>query len=238
ITLAEIFQQPVIKKLAQLIQAASHHNGHVIAPVEKREYYPLSSAQKRLYTLQMMERENTVYNIPSAVILEGNIETQRLEETLLKLIRRHESLRTSIEFNRKEGDAVQRVQTCVEFKLETIETAGEPFQREPAEIVKAFIRPFDLTRPPLFRSGIVKLGKKRNLLIMDMHHIISDGASMGALVQEMMDIYSGRETPPPVIQYKEYSQWQLKQKQTEAHAAQQAYWLKEFEGQIPELNLP
>ena len=187
IPLGEIFRRPTIRSLAEYIAENVTTFYAAVEPVEKKEYYELSSAQKRLYILQQMDEMSTVYNLPFAVMLEGELDLDRLGNTFLYLIKRHESLRTSFEII---GDRpVQRIHDEVEFEIGKIlrPLAGRTF--------KNFIRPFDLSCAPLLRVGLVKLEKQKHILMVDMHHIISDGTSRRVLTEEFMALYDGKELP-------------------------------------------
>jgi amino acid adenylation domain-containing protein len=273
VRLNEFFTRPTIETLSEYI-TSSEKGGYVsMVPVEKKEYYTLSSAQKRLYVLSQMENVGIGYNLPMAVMLEGNPDRERLEEAFAGLIKRHESFRTSIEI--VEGQPVQRIHEDVKFEIEYYQvevkvkveevrsslfegTRGlAPLYISPAaSTIKNFIRPFDLSQAPLLRVGLVKLlhtpsalrghpsqeGKKhKHLLLIDMHHIVSDGISHQILAKEFSDLYENRTLPRLYLQYKDYSEWQNSPQQQELIKKQEAYWLKELgssSGDLPILNLP
>ncbi len=228
IPLAEIFNSPTIRELSNKVGTHTQALYAAIDPMEKREYYPLSSAQRRLYFLQQMEWGNTSYNIQEAVILEGTADIFRLEEAFRKLIRRHESLRTSFEVVNDE--TVQYIHDDVLFEIEYYQGVSSPGQD--------FVRPFDLSLAPLLRVGIFQPGETSRVLIADMHHIISDGISHAILVQDFLALYTGSRLPFIRIHYKDYSQWQNSEKPRENMKIQEAYWLNRFEENSPVLNLP
>ncbi|MDQ1352897.1 MAG: tyrocidine synthetase, partial [Acidobacteriota bacterium] len=246
VPLAEIFKRPTIRGLADYINFAAGEKYIRIEPVEKKEYYPLSSAQKRLYFLQVMEETGTAYNLSQVLKLEGKIDVERLKETFVKLIRRHESARTS--FHMIDDEPVQRIHDNVEFEIEYFDLAAKDAKRHEENkihhssfmnIPNHFIRSFDLSKAPLLRVELVKLEEEKYVLLVDMHHIISDGTSMAVLVKEFMTLYDGRELPQLRLHYKDYAVWE-KQRQEEIRK-QQDYWLKEFgefQDEIPVLDLP
>jgi amino acid adenylation domain-containing protein len=215
-----------------------------IEPVEKKEYYPLSSAQKRLYILQQLDPGGTGYNMPWLIPLTGDIHRKRLENTFVSLIKRHESLRTSFIIINEDEEPVQRVHDHLAFEIEkpTVMASfvGPSPTQVPEEIVMAFVRPFDLSRAPLLRVGFIKIGSLKYVLMVDMHHIISDGFSPRILERELLQLYQdgGKILMPLRIQYKDYSEWQNRQKEKNMLKEQEKFWLKEFEGDIPVLNLP
>jgi acyl carrier protein len=235
IPLAEVFKNPTIQGLAQHIREQALRDQHTaIAAVENKDYYPLASAQKRLFILQQVYKESTGYNSTSAMIIEGDIDRKMLEETFGKLINRHESLRTSFLFNK--GEPVQRVHGKTVIGHWSL-VIGEADENEIEDIIKNFVQPFDLSRPPLLRVGLIKINEKKHLLIIDMHHIISDGVSHTILVKDFMMLYGGVPLPDIPIQYKDFSEWQHRRLETSIKA-QEKYWLQEFEEKIPEPDLP
>ncbi|MFC2146220.1 amino acid adenylation domain-containing protein, partial [Acidobacteriota bacterium] len=244
IPLVEIFRTPTIRALAQLIKESTPDKHIFIQPVEAKEYYTLSSAQRRLYILYRMEEQGIAYNMPTSWILEGDIDKIKLENTFLRLIQRHESLRTS--FHMIKNEMVQKIEEEVKVKVEEIEgTRGlAPLPIEPAAaLISSFVRSFNLSRAPLLRVGLIEplhSPEHKYILMVDMHHIISDGISMGILVKEFMSLYSGEEITVPTapFTYKDFAQWQDSQKNSEKLKQQEAFWVKEFEGEIPVLDLP
>jgi len=230
IPLTEIFQGPSVELLSQYIKSQGKEEYETIPLAEKKEYYALSSAQKRIHFLQEMELRGTGYNIQEVVVLEAAVDMQRLEETFLKLIQRHESLRTSFEIVNHEP--VQRVHEHVPFKIESCGHVESP--------VHHFVRPFDLTRAPLMRVGLFAGENDRCTLVVDMHHIISDGTSHAILIQDFKTLYSGKALPhiSLSLQYKDYSEWQTSEIYKKTKKKQETFWLEEFKGDLPVLDLP
>jgi amino acid adenylation domain-containing protein len=238
VPVTEIFQSPTIKKLAQYIKGAEKVEYAAIEPVEEREYYPLSSAQKRLYILYQMNPGSTGYHDTLFFEVEGQPDKERLEKVFNNLAARHESLRTSFELIG--GDTVQRIHEDVEFEMEYYELATEVTEEteERRNIQNSFVRPFDLSRAPLLRVGLMGITGDKHILMVDMHHIITDGSSIGILIREFMTIYTGGSLPSLRIRYKDYTQWQNSEKQREVIKRQEVYWLRVFEDEIPVLNFP
>ncbi|MCP5048398.1 MAG: AMP-binding protein, partial [bacterium] len=207
--LKEFFEFPTIADVARYISGAEVREFRPLEPVETKEYYPLSSAQKRLYFIQMLDQSSTGYNMPQVMQLTGNPDPDKLEECLSKLVRKHESLRTS--FFMKESEPVQRVHDEVEFRIEFF-GRGEPLCSPlngnrsgsrnnwgsrndsgshgglPLQPLRDFVRPFDLSRTPLIRSALIRHGDGGFTWMLDTHHIIFDGISMGVLVKEFMTL--------------------------------------------------
>ncbi|UCH96605.1 MAG: amino acid adenylation domain-containing protein, partial [Candidatus Aminicenantes bacterium] len=222
----KIFQAPTVKVLAEYISKQERSQYVEISPLEKREYYALSSPQKRLFVLQQMEADSIAYNMHGMMLLEGFIAREKFAVIFRQLIARHESLRTS--FHMVNEEPVQRIHDEVEFE-------EEPFGQINAY---NFIRPFDLSQPPLVRLGLIKEEEQKYLLMVDMHHIISDGISTEVFVKEFMCLYKGEELPGLRIQYKDFSGWQDSKAHQEALKKEEQYWLDQMKEEIPYLNLP
>ncbi|MCX7923505.1 MAG: AMP-binding protein, partial [Clostridia bacterium] len=227
IPLSEVFKAPTIKELAQWLDSAEKKAYAAIEKVGEKEYYQASAAQKRLYILSQMEEVGTSYNLPQVLEIGGKLDTVRFEEAFGKLARRHETLRTSFEM--VDGEPVQKIHKDVELKVVHIE-AGE---QDIEAVAEGFIRPFDLGSAPLIRIGLVKLAEDRHIMLFDMHHIISDGTSIGILVKEFVSLYGGDELPELTVQYKDFSAWQERILKGEENRKQEEYWLEQFEGEIP-----
>ncbi|MCP5103825.1 MAG: amino acid adenylation domain-containing protein, partial [bacterium] len=233
VPLMEIFKSPTIRKLAGHIGMSMEDKYRAIVPVEEKEYYILSSAQKRLYILQQMEPESTGYNMPQVMPLGTAVDKDLLEETFRKMIRRHESLRTS--FIMVNEEPVQRIHKNVSFKIDDI--VGTEHRSVP-NLIGNFVTPFDLQSAPLMRVGLVKLAEEKYSFMMDMHHIITDGISLDILKTEFMALLAGETLAPPRLQYKDYAEWQNSDSQKKYLEQQEQYWLERFAGELPVLNLP
>ncbi|SHK85208.1 Phosphopantetheine attachment site, partial [Clostridium cavendishii DSM 21758] len=231
VELRKLLELKTIKEISEYINSKEKSIYESIGKVEKKEYYLASSAQKRVYILQEFDKKSTAYNIPGAMEIEGKVDIERLEKTFLKLIQRHETLRTS--FENLNGYIIQRIHEIesINFRIEEIKVKNE-------EKINDFIECFDLSKAPLLRVALIKLEEDRHILVFDMHHIISDGTSMAILKREFVEIYKGKELEDLKIQYKDYSEWQNKMQQSKSFKKQEEYWLKEFKGEIPILNIP
>ncbi|MCU0286109.1 MAG: amino acid adenylation domain-containing protein [Acidobacteria bacterium] len=226
------FSTPTIREIAKYIETAAISLYLSIPPVEKKSYYPLSSAQKRLYLIQQMDLQTTMYNMPETYVLQHEPDVKKLTGIFMKLIARHESLRTS--FHVIKGETVQRIHNHVEFAIEYKDAR----EQATGETVKNFTRPFDLAKCPLLRVGIIAAGAGKYLFMIDMHHIISDGLSHEILVKDFLALYAGVELPSLNLQYKDFTCWQNNLIQSGEMKKQEDYWLKEFAGDIPELTIP
>ncbi len=249
IPVSEFFSHPTIRLQSEYLETLSSARRHEsIRAVEKRDYYPLSSAQKRLFVLQQMEAGNTGYNMPNVAVLVGELDKDKLEQVFVRLIQRHESLRTS--FHMVDEEPAQQVHEPgdIVFKIETHEKRGMGGDRdgeriyygetEVGAIIRNFVRPFDLSQPPLLRVALIRRSLDEHVVVMDIHHIITDGVSFGLFYNQLMALYHGETLPPLNLQYKDFAVWQQSDAEVERVGKQQAYWLKEFDGDIPILTLP
>ncbi|UCH95478.1 MAG: amino acid adenylation domain-containing protein [Candidatus Aminicenantes bacterium] len=228
VELTVVFTTPTIRALADHIRhidSSAVDRFIAIEPTEKKEYYPLSSAQESLYFLWQLDQKNIAYNMPMVRTLAGEVDITRFEKTFTKMVHRHEVLRTSFEII--QGELVQRVHDKVEFEIE---------YDVPHE--KSFIRSFDLSQAPLLRVGIVKADEEKHILMVDMHHIISDQVSLGIYVREFLALYRGERLTELRLQYKDYSQWQYFEKEKGTGQQQENYWLDSFKDSIPCIHLP
>ncbi|MDW7617333.1 amino acid adenylation domain-containing protein [Peribacillus simplex] len=231
VPLKELFTNPTIIELSSHIETSAVNPFETIEPCERKEFYETSSAQKRMYTLQQLEEGSTAYNMSGVLELEGEMDLDRIETAFKQLVQRHEALRTYYET--VDGDIVQRIHPDETFTL----TFSQTDETDISNIAKNFIRPFKLDKAPLFRAELVESHGTRYLLI-DMHHIISDGVSMSILIREITKLYNGESLEPLRIQYKDFAQWQNEFFQSGDLKKQDAYWKNQFREDVPVLHLP
>jgi amino acid adenylation domain-containing protein len=256
VPLTGVFKTPYIRALAKYLKSSQEERYEAIYPMEKREYYATSSAQKRIYIVQQMEPGNIDYNIYSVLKLAGELDKTRMEEALRESIERCESLRTS--FRPVSGEPVQFIRGAGDFIFEVeyydvgaghaapVESESTALPGKLAagivdELVESFIRPFDLAKAPLLHSRLLKVADGEYVFLMEMHHIVFDGFSMGIFLKEFIALYEGVTLPSLRIQYKDFSEWQRRsagdKREIERRKNREEYWLKEFSGEIPLLNI-
>jgi amino acid adenylation domain-containing protein len=221
----------------------------IAAPSIKRrarsEPAPLSFAQERLWFLEQLEPESSVYNICRASRLLGNLNTSALEASLNEIISRHETLRTA--FRLVDGRPVQVVQPIQNISIEYVDLRAIPDNERDAEIqrrIKADLDcAFDLSAEFLLRSTLLRAGDQEHVLILMTHHAASDAWSMGILIRELWRLYQAfsngnpSQLEPLPVQYSDYAVWQRDWLQGEVLKAQLLYW-KEHLKNLPILNLP
>lgn len=206
--------------------------GIEIPKAAQQDYYPLSSAQKRLYFIQEMDKKAIGYNQPSVVKLEGTVDEGRLQQALDQLVARHESLRTA--FVVVEGEIYQQILEPQSFEIDRYEATAE----EVDELIARFIRPFDLAEAPLFRAGLIRISAEEYILMTDTHHIISDGVSQNILIQDFMALYHAQDLPALKLQYKDFAAWQDSDAQRASLASKKEFWLEQFKEDVTPLDLP
>ncbi|MFS0838697.1 HAD-IIIC family phosphatase [Paenibacillus sp. 1P03SA] len=232
LTLSDIFNMPTISALARYIGQTAKNKYLAIEPAEPKPYYRLSSAQKRTFLIHQQIGSVTTYNMPMALWVYGKADADRFEQAFIKLIHRHENMRTS--FHMVDGEPVQRVHDRFTFTVERMEADEEDLKK----IMRKFIRPFDLGKAPLIRAAFVRIEPEKHVLFMDMHNIVSDGASMNVFIKEFSDLYAGKDLPPLRIQYKDFAEWQHRLLSGDVIRKQEDYWMNQFRQTIPVLNMP
>jgi FkbH-like protein len=232
VSISDIFEHPTISSLAELIDIRKGKEYRRIELAEEKEYYSLSSAQKRLLLMNRMESGSIAYNEAASVAVEGKLDRNKLEEIFRILIDRHEALRTSFEL--VNDIPVQKINKEADFRICFMEAQ----EQDLPELFAEFIRPFDLGNAPLFRVCLIRISEERFVIILDIHHIISDERSMAILISEFIKLYQGVELPQMRIQYKDFAQWQNRQREEGIVKRQEEYWVGKLSGEIPVLNLP
>ncbi|WP_160716681.1 MupA/Atu3671 family FMN-dependent luciferase-like monooxygenase [Chitinophaga solisilvae] len=203
--------------------------------------YPLSSAQRRLWVLSQYQEGNLAYNMPAVYLFEGRLDIARLEDAFGRLIARHEILRTTFRVN-DQGEIRQYINPAPEkFSIRQVDLQDHETAEKSAQdlIQQEFTTPFDLSSGPLLRASLCRLSDQKWVFLYTMHHITSDGWSMEILIRELMILYLEAMTLPPLrIQYKDYAAWQQSQLAAEQMQPHRAYWLRQFAGELPVLQLP
>ncbi|NOU89219.1 amino acid adenylation domain-containing protein [Paenibacillus sp. LMG 31460] len=227
-----LFDSPTIRQIAKYIQGADEQVYAAIRSMEQRDYYPVSSAQKRMFVLNRLDPDGTSSNMPGAMLLEGPLDVEKFRGAFQALVARHDTLRTS--FDTVDGEPVQIVHPQVELRIPVKEANEE----DAAEMLNDFIHPFNLSKAPLLRVELIRFAAERHLFLFDLHHIISDGTSMGLIVKEFMLLYQGNYLPELAIQYKDFSIWQHEWFGSEVMKRQETFWVEMFGGDVPVLEIP
>jgi len=234
IPLREIFKTPTIKGLSGYISVSERSKYKAIGAISERDYYPVSSAQNRLWILKQANDNDTNYNMTQILSIEGELDKAMVEAAFKKLIERHEILRTSFEYIN--AMPVQKINKAGKLDISYVE-AKEGID----EIITSFIKPFDLRKAPLLRVLLIQIEKGRHIMVFDMHHIISDGLSMNIITREFAELYQGKKLPEQRIQYKDYCVWHNDLLESGILKRQEEYWKKKLDNfiytELPRSNL-
>ena len=213
-----------------------------LQPISREGQLPLCLAQERLWFLEQLEPGNPFYNVAIAVDLTGKLNIAILEQSLNEVVQRHEALRTS--FLSMEGRPVQVIAPNLKLLLPIVELPGANREIGLRLATDLAQQPFDLSKAPLLQVQLLRLAQQEHILIVCMHHIISDGWSIGILIRELAEIYEafskGLPSPLPelAIQYADFAYWQRQGLQGEVFHTQLNYWKQQLSGNISILQLP
>ncbi|MEG3938620.1 amino acid adenylation domain-containing protein [Microcoleus sp. S36b_A3] len=251
LSLRTLFLAPTIAGLAtevskQLRGSDSEETSSPLPSVVRRQEFPLSFAQQRMWFLHQLDPESGLYNIPIALYLVGPLQIATLEQSLMEIVRRHESLRTT--FPSVDGDPVQLIAPTLTVTLSVIDLQALPIVKQDAEVQRLALAEanytFDLTQLPLVRSTLLQLGPESHVLLVTFHHIVFDGWSIGVLMQELSTLYiawsTGQPSPLPELplQYADFACWQRQWATESVMETQLRYWKQQLSGCPALLQLP
>ena len=239
----------ILKKLREqqlAIEAQNRAQKPQIVPVPKAGDLPLSFAQARLWFLDQLEGGSVAYNAPSALRLTGRLHVTALEQAIAEVVRRHEVLRTT--FPTVNGNPVQRIadDSSISIPIQDLQALSDPEQSSQAQrlVIEDAQRQFDLDRGPLLRVTLLRLGTESHVLLMNLHHIVSDGWSRSIFIREAAILYeafsNGKPSSLPElsIQYADFAHWQRQWLTGEVLETQLDYWRQQLAGAPPVLELP
>ncbi len=247
LAVATLFEHPTPASLAEVIAGLRPASvTAALARAPRGGEIPLSFAQERIWFLDQLQPGSAAYNIPAALRLTGPLDGAALAGALSAMVARHESLRTT--FAAADGPPAQRIAPAAPHPLPRVDLTALPGAAREAEALRLAReearRPFDLVRGPLLRTALIDLGGEDRLLLVNMHHIISDGWSLGVFVREMGALYqalaAGRPSPLPElpIQYADFAVWQRRWLAGEVLERHLAHWRERLGGELPVLELP
>ncbi|HET7233884.1 MAG TPA: amino acid adenylation domain-containing protein, partial [Longimicrobium sp.] len=242
----DVFERPVLADFARGVRTAAQAETMAIAPVDRTAAIPLSFAQLRLWFLEQLGDLGSTYQLPMSLRLRGELDRGALARSLDRIVARHEALRTS--FPTVDGEPVQRIAPAQESAFRLVEhdlraSAGAEgeLRRLVADEASA---PFDLERGPLVRGRLVRMAADDHVLLLTIHHIVSDGWSMGLLYRELGALYAAfaRGEPDPLpplpVQYADYAAWHRRWVDGPVLEAQAEYWAETLAGAPELLELP
>ena len=248
--LRTIFDTPTVSRIAERIDAAKLPGGAdavlPIVGIERNGPLPLSFAQQRLWILDQMEPNNPMYNIPRSLRLRGKLDESALGKALNEIVRRHEPLRSW--FGTEAGQPVQHIEPSLSLTVSEIDLTATPVAEREAKakavVAEEGYKPFDLSIAPLLRVILLKLDMEDHVLILVMHHIVSDAWSADVFMRELNALYeaslNGRpaELPEMTVQYADYANWQRNWLQGKTMDEQLGFWRNQLAEAPPLLTLP
>ncbi|MFZ6009366.1 MAG: amino acid adenylation domain-containing protein, partial [Bacteroidota bacterium] len=244
--LTAIFEYPTIESLAKLIDHSRRESFKSIQAIEEQEHYGLSYGQSRIWALLQLENDEGAYNMHTAFEITGGFNTKVFQRAFHILLQRHESLRTR--FVEVEGQPRQKILPLNEglskYKVHDLRDSKDSIKLSQEIAVNNARKKFDLGQGPLFRIEIIQQTDQKLILLLAIHHIIADGWSTEILSRELASLYdqglqgTAVVKPKQRIQYKDYVAWQKELLSDIALSDHRRYWLDQFEGEIPVLQLP
>jgi len=241
-TIAQLAHHPLLSPLSRRVEGRETGEGlgvRALLGEAADRPAPLSFAQQRLWFLAQLDPASAVYNLPAAVDLHGDLDASALTAALREIVRRHETLRTT--FQVVGAEPVQIVGSGDDFQLPMVDLsavgdrAGAEAERLTAEDA---VRPFDLQRGPVFRPLLLRTAVDRHRLLATMHHIVSDGWSIGLFIRELAVFYETGALPDLPVQYSDFALWQRRRLTGDALEHDLVFWRGELAGLPPGLELP
>jgi amino acid adenylation domain-containing protein len=244
LTVRELFDHTTIFSHEKLITGKTFIEYSPILHIPDGSAYAVSDGQRRMWVLSQIEVASRAYQLRGQLDLSGRYSVGHFERAVNRVIDRHEVLRTVFREN-EEGELRQVVlPPGQEMQMRYEDLEGRSREEVLEYINQESWRTFDLSNGPLVRGGLIRLGEERYIFHFTMHHIISDGWSMELLAREVFRYYDGyvkgeeAELPPLRIQYRDYAAWQQGQLKTDSFRRHRDYWLDQFSGELPVLELP
>ncbi|SFQ71885.1 amino acid adenylation domain-containing protein [Variovorax sp. OK605] len=247
----QVFEHQSLSRIARAVQGGAASDAPAIPPLtpaQRAGTLALSHAQMRQWFLWQLDPQSTAYHISGALKLVGKLDTQAVRASFDALVQRHESLRTVFRTD-AQGLAAQRVRGAAPLDIALVDFSALPDARQrearsSEEALRLSHTPFDLGEGPLLRAGLIRLADEEHMLVVVMHHIVSDGWSMQIVVDEFVAQYSARvqgtaaSLPPLPIQYADYAAWQRDWLEAGERERQLAYWTQHLGTGQPALQLP
>ncbi|WP_460318522.1 non-ribosomal peptide synthase/polyketide synthase [Pseudomonas ogarae] len=242
VPLRSLFEHSTLRDFVSAFELGQGEQSLVMVPVSRDKPLPLSFAQERQWFLWKMDPDSAAYNIPTALRLRGVLDKMALRRSFEALVARHESLRTL--FVEDDGVTCQviRAQGQVDFIEQCL--AGDDEASIQAFIEQQTQAPFDLLNDALLRVALLALGEQEHILVLTLHHIVSDGWSLQVMVDDLMSLYSAftqeqpAQLPALAVQYADYAVWQRQWMAAGERDRQLGYWTEQLGGEQPLLELP
>jgi amino acid adenylation domain-containing protein len=249
LSLRSLFEKPTIEGLARQIEAVTKKGRNPVQQirrVDRNQGHMLSFAQQRLWFLDQLEPGSATYNISAGLTVRGELDVRALEESFNRVVRRHEVLRAR--FYEEGGRAVQRIEEEMRIGLGVVdlrEIVEHEREEEAERLMKEEAgRAFDLEAGGLLRARLMRVGDQEHVMVVVMHHIVSDGWSIEVLKRELMKVYEeereGREGEEEEleVQYVDYAIWQREWLSGDTLEEELEYWIERLKGAPEEIELP
>lgn len=236
VTVKDILDASTIRKLSDLISQRNviHDKSSSISNIQIKESYPLSYAQRRIYyATKMIGKDSIAYNTPGALLIDGLLDSKKVEQAFIKIINTQSSFRTI--FVRDGEEIKQKILNSVNFSVDI----SYDTEKNVNKIIQRFPKPFDLEMAPLLRVTLCYLDNKKTLLLVDSHHIIMDGVSIEILIKNFFSIYNDFPMSKSPIEYKDYAVYEKEFLNSDDMKKSEKYWLTRFKNyDFESLNLP
>lgn len=232
ISVQELYANAVLRRLGNLLRGREIRSETQRAEIQRaavRDWYPVTPAQAGFYVMQQLDETKISYNMPTAFRLSEWLDFPRLEYAFTRMTAEDSSLRTT--FHIEDGQVVARIGPESAFHMQWMESSSAE------EAMQSFVKPFDLAKGPLLRAAMLKLPDNEPYLLLDMHHIISDGLSSQLLLARLNLYYQDLPVSMPELEYVDYAWWVSERNNREENPCR-AYWKKQLPGKLPEQELP
>ncbi|MFG2633287.1 amino acid adenylation domain-containing protein [Streptomyces sp. NPDC048362] len=221
-----VLRSGTLARLAALLRESDPVTEPAIGPAPPRPAYPVTPQQRRLFFEQLKDERAVHYNVPLTLELPADTDPARLADALRRLARRHDALRTRFTVT-DDGEVAQHIEADIGIGIDA--DAESPIRLRDGEPgpLAAFVRPFDLSRAPLWRAEVHRT-PSAVVLRLDLHHIVVDGFSLAPLLEDLAALYAGDEPPAPTLRYRDYAVWLAGPEGRRQRKSQEAYWRGEF----------
>lgn len=243
ISFKDFFSSPTIQDLCKKLQKKTFRS---INRIPESENYPMSASQQRIWILSQIGKSSEAYNIPIAIRLKGKLNKNLFQKAFQLLINKHEILRTSFKTDPNSGEIRQYIiqEENIQFAISEADFKGREEKDIDEYLKQLSSKTFDLSQAPLLKAYLLSKTEDDHIFFFSMHHIIGDGWSVEVLISEAVDTYNrllkGKNTTyvSLPVQYKDYVVWLQEEIGKEKYKEAEKYWLNEFSGEIPVLELP
>lgn len=235
ISVADVFKNPKLRELSTFIDSSNTFNDYkLILPTKNMDYYPLSSAQKRIYfACKQLGEDSVAYNISGGLLINKVLDKEKLINTVKQLINRHSIFKMSYVF--KDNDIVQFINHNTDIDVPVFYDTFNNLDN----VLSNYQKPFNLENDLLLRFTIYYLDNDKTLLLIDSHHIALDGVSLDIFIKDFCELYNGNILKNLKIDYKDFAIWENNFINSDAIKDLENYWIGKFkDSTLPAINLP